>query len=241
MNALIKIEGREISGATVQTCNARDLWEFIESKQDFSTWIKARIEKYGFAEGEDYVVHKFVDNPAGGRPTLDYHLTIEMAKELAMVENNDKGRQVRRYFIECEKRAKEATDYSKLSTMQILQIAMQAEQERLQLEQKVEELAPKAEALDLIAAGKDTVTMTEAAKILGIKRNDLTANLHARGWIYRQNGSWVAYDQHIRSGCLQYKEATYTDEKTGLECHKPYCHITPKGIAKLAVMIGRTP
>jgi anti-repressor protein len=94
MNELIKIEARELAGATVQTCNARDLWRFVESGQDFSTWIKGRIEKYSFAEGEDFTVHKFVD----GRATvIDYHLTIEMAKELAMVENNEKGREVRRY------------------------------------------------------------------------------------------------------------------------------------------------
>lgn len=55
----------------------------VESKQEFANWIKARIEKYGFVEGEDWVIQKIMNNPAGGRPTLDYHLTIEMAKELA--------------------------------------------------------------------------------------------------------------------------------------------------------------
>ena len=104
MNELIHIEAREISGATVQTCNARDLWEFVESKQEFAHWIKGRIEKYGFVEGEDFTVEKFIN----GRATMiDYCLTIETGKEVAMVENNDKGRKVRRYFIECEKRAKE--------------------------------------------------------------------------------------------------------------------------------------
>ena len=51
---LIKIEPRQIAGTTTQTCNARDLWEFVESKQEFANWIKGRIEKYGFIEGEDY-------------------------------------------------------------------------------------------------------------------------------------------------------------------------------------------
>ncbi|ENO82046.1 phage anti-repressor protein AntB-like protein [Thauera sp. 27] len=93
MNQLIKIEPRELAGATVQTCNARDLWQFVESRQEFANWIKGRIEKYGFAEGEDYTVDRFIN---GRATTIDYHLTIEMAKELAMVENNEKGRQVRR-------------------------------------------------------------------------------------------------------------------------------------------------
>lgn len=97
---------------------------------------------------------------------------------------------------------------------------------------------PKADALDRISAGRDTVTITEAAKLLGMKRNDLTAYMHAHGWIYRLNASWVAYDQYIKNLCLQYKEANYTDEKTNLQGIKPYCHITPKGLAKLALLLG---
>jgi len=59
--------------------------------------IKNRIEKYGFIEGEDFTLHKFVERRA---TVIDYHLTIEVAKELAMIENNEKGREVRRYFID---------------------------------------------------------------------------------------------------------------------------------------------
>lgn len=132
------------------------MWQFVESKQQFADWIKGRIEKYGFVEGEDFTVDKFI---IGRATVIDYHLSIEMGKEVAMVENNEKGRQVRRYFIECEKRAKEAPSLNpaNLSRLQLIEIAMQAEQERLVLEHKVEELAPKAEALDrmTIAEGED--------------------------------------------------------------------------------------
>ena len=110
MNDLIKIESRELSGETVQTVNARDLWEFVESKRDFSTWIKFRIEQYGLVEGIDFIAPQkngAQESKSYGQDRIDYHLTIETGKELAMVENNDKGRQVRRYFIECERKAKE--------------------------------------------------------------------------------------------------------------------------------------
>ena len=100
---LIKIETRDIGGVATKTCNGRELWTFIQSGQEFANWIKGRVATYGFVEGTDYVVDKFVNNPKGGRPTLDYHLTLDMAKELGMVENNDKGREIRRYFIACEK------------------------------------------------------------------------------------------------------------------------------------------
>ena len=77
--------------------------------KDFSTWIKSRIEKYGFVENEDFEVFpNFGENPNGGRPTKEYAITLDMAKELAMVENNEQGRIARKYFIECEKRLKEA-------------------------------------------------------------------------------------------------------------------------------------
>lgn len=85
--------------------NARELHAFLESGWKFADWIKDRLEKYGFSRGDDYEVFLEIQkNPKGGRPTTEYLLTMDTAKEIAMVENNEKGRQVRRYFIECEKR-----------------------------------------------------------------------------------------------------------------------------------------
>lgn len=110
--------------------------------------------------------------------------------------------------------------------------------EVVQKSQQLKLVMPKVEAFDLVAASKGAITLTEAAKVLGKKRAELSAYLHEIGWLYRQNGSWVAYDAHIRTGCLQYKEAHYTDDKTGMACIKPYCHITQKGMAKLALMLG---
>jgi phage anti-repressor protein len=88
-----------------QVVSARELHIFLESNQDFSTWIKDRIERYDFIENDDYwVFHKIIENPTGGRPRIEYILTIECAKELCMVENNEKGKQARKYFLEIEKR-----------------------------------------------------------------------------------------------------------------------------------------
>ena len=100
MNQLIKITEKEGK----QLVSARELHEFLESGQDFTTWIKNRIEKYGFVENEDFTLHKFM---AGKAWKHDYAITVEMAKELSMVENNEKGSQARKYFIQCEKELKE--------------------------------------------------------------------------------------------------------------------------------------
>ena len=104
MNELIKLNEVDINNDIVQTVNARELHAFLESRQDFSTWIKSRIEKYGFVENQDFVVfHKKMENPQGGRPAIEYQISLDMAKELAIVERNDKCKQDRKYFIECEK------------------------------------------------------------------------------------------------------------------------------------------
>ncbi|WP_375640813.1 antA/AntB antirepressor family protein [Bartonella sp. AA168HLJHH] len=105
MNTLIKITEQTIDQETVQTVNARDLHTFLESKQDFSTWIKKRIIAYSFLERQDFIrFHKKME--ANNAIAVEYHLTLDMAKELSMVERNKKGRQARRYFIECEKKLK---------------------------------------------------------------------------------------------------------------------------------------
>lgn len=99
MEDLIKIT--ENDGQSV--VSARELHAFLESKQDFSTWIKNRIKKYGFVENEDYVrLHKKME--ANNATSIEYALTLDTAKELAMVEANEKGRRARRYFIDQEKK-----------------------------------------------------------------------------------------------------------------------------------------
>ncbi len=100
MNDIVKVNTNETGE---QLISARELHMFLESKQDFTTWIKARIEKYGFIENEDFTLHKFMERK---NVTHDYILKLDMAKEISMIENNEKGRMARKYFIECEKKLK---------------------------------------------------------------------------------------------------------------------------------------
>lgn len=99
-NSLITVFNGSISNQTVQLANARDLHSFLESNQDFSNWIANRISEYGFVQDEDYIT---LEIKTRGRPRKEYHITLDMGKELAMVERNEKGRQIRKYFIECER------------------------------------------------------------------------------------------------------------------------------------------
>ena len=97
MKELIKVQNRE--GKSI--VSARDVWEFLEAKKQFADWVKARISKYGLIEGQDFTT--FSPNGEKGRPEIQYYLTLDTAKQLAMVEGNGKGREARQYFIDCEK------------------------------------------------------------------------------------------------------------------------------------------
>lgn len=107
MNDLIKIQPQNIGGQTIETVDARELHSFLEVQARYNDWIARRISEYGFVEETDF--YSFLSKSSGGRPSREYAISIGMAKELAMVERNDKGRRARQYFIECERRLKQQT------------------------------------------------------------------------------------------------------------------------------------
>jgi phage anti-repressor protein len=125
MQHLINIEQKAIGTTHVQTVDARELHAFLEVRRDFTNWIKQRITKYGFIENQDFICidglslspnlanQSSIENVCspdlaskgrGGHNRMEYHLTIDMAKELSMVERTPKGKEARQYFIECERR-----------------------------------------------------------------------------------------------------------------------------------------
>lgn len=113
MNSLINVWETEKGN---QAVSARELHQFLEVGREFANWIKGRIEKYGFIENKDF--YKLYFDPQGNMLPIaksgnvdyqrvigcriEYVITLNMAKELAMVENNEKGKEARRYFIQCE-------------------------------------------------------------------------------------------------------------------------------------------
>ena len=117
MQELIPLQLQTIDGNAVETVSARELHAFLGSKRQFTDWIKKRIGDYDFVENQDFLtVSKNLEN--GGRSIvrfhkkmksnnatmIEYHITLDMAKELSMVARNEKGKQARKYFIECEKK-----------------------------------------------------------------------------------------------------------------------------------------
>lgn len=115
---LIPVFNGALGDRQQQLCDAQDLHTFLNVQTRFNDWVARRIEQYGFIEGEDF--YSFLSKSEGGRPSTQYHLTLDTAKELAMVENNEQGRQVRRYFIAMEREARESRGVSYLSVAQQL-------------------------------------------------------------------------------------------------------------------------
>ncbi|ECX9155540.1 phage antirepressor Ant [Campylobacter coli] len=135
----IQIYNDKTIGAEINSANAREIFQFLNSEQEYANWIKNRISHYNFIENQDYIIEIVYTK---GRPRKEYYVTLDMAKELCMVENNEKGRQARRYFIDCEKRLKnlEQEKMEKLAFHQSLGYKSQLKQQKEHYENKIKAL-----------------------------------------------------------------------------------------------------
>ena len=138
-----------LNGDKITAVNARDLWKFLESKQEFANWIKDRVEKYRFVEGKDFLINF---SKSLGCPSKEYFISLDMAKELAMVENNERGRQARQYFIEVEKRFRNTGSLVETIRAALTPIIRENEQYRARLE-LVRNFLPNGNPGDLNRAG----------------------------------------------------------------------------------------
>jgi len=106
---LIPLPQRFITGKSERTDSARQLHEFLGIGRDFTNWITGQINRFEFRDNQDFirVFAKNGENPKGGRQNAEYWLTLDMAKELAMLSSTAMGREARRYFIDCERQLQE--------------------------------------------------------------------------------------------------------------------------------------
>ena len=184
MNMLIPIT----EDAGKRAVNARDLHIFLESKPQFADWIKNRIRQYGFIENQDYqVFHNLMNNPNGGRPTTEFALSIDMAKELSMVEGNEKGKEARRYFIACEKRLNPLStpSYQISDPIKRAEAWIEEEKKRQQLALENGMLKPKAEYFDHLVERKLLTNIRDTAKQIGLSQKAFVYLLIENKFVYR--------------------------------------------------------
>jgi phage anti-repressor protein len=108
MNELVRVSEEQIGEKTVHTVDARELHEFLKSQTRYNDWFRSRVEKYGFIEDVDFiaVTEKKVTAQGNKAEFITHHVSIDMAKAISMVENNEMGQAARRYFIDVESKYK---------------------------------------------------------------------------------------------------------------------------------------
>lgn len=158
-----------INGEVIKTVNARDLHGFLEVGKDFSNWIKQRIDKYGFVQGVDYTVLAKTGEaqPCGlAANRKDYFITLDMAKELSMVERNEKGKQARQYFIQCEKKVKSAQPSLPTNYVSALEQLLESTKREMEANRQLTIAAPKVAFADRVSNSEGSMSRRNAAKCL---------------------------------------------------------------------------
>lgn len=221
MNDLIKVN-YENDRPTVL---ARELHEFLEVKTAYKDWFP-RMREYGFLEGIDFC--SFLSESTGGRPAQDAQLTIEMAKEICMLQRNEKGKQARQYFIQLEK------DWNSPEKVmaRALKIAdkkiMLLQDENAQQKQIIAELNPKASYYDVVLQTKDAISTSQIAKDYGKSAMWLNDLLHTLSVQFKQGGVWLLYDKYADKGYTRSKTHTYSGDD-GMQHSKLHTYWTQKG------------
>lgn len=214
------------------TVSGRELHKALEVKTAYKDWFP-RMCEYGFAEGEDFCSN--LSESTGGRPATDHELTIPMAKEICMLQRNDKGKQFRQYFIKVE----EAWNSPEMVMKRALEIANRRVEELKQRtfslettvavqEQQLVELKPKASYYDVVLNCKDLMSATEIAKDYGKSAKWLNKFLHERGIQFKQSDIWLLYQKYAEKGYTNTKTQTYNGNDGAVHT-KVHTYWTQKG------------
>lgn len=183
MNQIINITVNDNHEPVV---SGRDLHKVLEIKTAYKDWFP-RMAEYGFEEGQDF--SSFLSKSTGGRPSQDHVLKLDMAKEIAMLQRNEKSKQVRKYFIQVEK------DFNSPEKIMARALLM-ADKKVHKLEAQIEADRPKVLFADAVSASKSSCLIGELAKILkqngiNIGQNKLFQWLRANGYLISRRGeSW---------------------------------------------------
>lgn len=228
MNELIRVN----YDSERPTISGRELHEALEIKTAYKDWFP-RMCEYGFTEGTDFC--SFLSESTGGRPSTDHQITIPMAKELCTLQRNERGRQLRQYFIQIE----ESWDSPEMVMKRALEIANQRVEEMRQrnnaLEttvalqtQQITEMKPKVTYYDIVLNCSDLVSTAKIAKDYGRSTKWLNIMLGEMGVQFKQNGIWLLYQKYAIMGYTRTK-THIVNGRDGLPHIKVHTYWTQKG------------
>ncbi len=221
-----------------QAVLGRDLHAFLEIGKDYSTWFKDMCQ-YGFIAGQDFTPKSGKTSEVGGRPRIDHIISLEMAKELCMIQRSPLGRQARLYFIECERRAR--NNVPALSGPELVARALIEAQNMLEeKDQQIKELAPRAGAWETFCGASGDMSVADAAKALAsragadIGRNRLFKEMKELGWVTHCHGYWEPLQYAVKRGYLAVKVNMPQWKSNGESfVPAPTVRVTPKGLDRL--------
>lgn len=178
MNELIKIN-YESDRPTVL---ARDLHEFLEVETPFNKWF-SRMCEYGFTDGADF--QTFLSESTGGRPATDAQITIDMAKEICMLQRNEKGKQARQYFLQLEK-AWNDPDMIMARALKFAEGKLRLAEAKISgLQSELDVAQPKADFYDTFVSPNKCTGLRDTAKELGISERKFVNFLIDEKYLYR--------------------------------------------------------
>jgi anti-repressor protein len=162
MDQLIKIQTNEYGE---QLVSARELHLFLEVKTEFKDWMPRMLD-YGFEEKKDF--SSFLSESTGGRPSKEYVLTIDTAKEISMIQRSNKGKEARRYFLECEKLLKQklVPSYQIEDPIERAKKWIEEQKKVLLLEEENKKLQFRSDFVDVVFESDGLFSMEEVAKVL---------------------------------------------------------------------------
>lgn len=195
MQELIKVKTQ----GDTQVVSARELYKGLEIAQRFSRWVSNNWDM--FEEGIDYVpcTLSTQQNQYGGTKELDdYTITIDMAKQLAMMVRSEKGKQYRQYFLELERKWNDPKEVVKRGYA-----ILQNENKQLKIENGI--LKPKAERYDRYLSNKGLITITEIAKEYGMSGVKLNQFLRDKRVIYKRGNKWFVYQKYANERYVGYE------------------------------------
>lgn len=217
-----------------QAVSARELHEFLDSGERFSRWFDRQLQ-YGFVEGQDYLGCAFTHSLAN-KEIQDYFISVDMAKEISMIQRSDKGKQARQYFIECERKSSQPVIALPDFTNPVEAARAFADQyEAKQIAQEQLAIAqPKAAALDFISTAINSLNARDTAKTLGIQPQKFNKWCIAHNWMYRDSKDKLQMcSNRLQQGFMEQRSVTYFDSNNNVKATTQPL-FTAKGLTRLA-------
>lgn len=216
MNNLIPINYDNPERPTV---SGRELHDFLGIETPYAKWF-SRMTEYGFTEGEDYaeVLDKIVQNPKeGGRPATDHQLTIQMAKELCMIQRNERGKQARQYFLAIEAQWNSPEAVLRRAVLIADKKVKQLQTTNRQLLAENNDLKPDAEYARAVCIGDNYRTATSIAKDYdGMSAEKLNNILHGLKIQWKNSdGQWVLYSKYAGKGYTKNRKGRPFEHNSG--------------------------